>query len=422
MPKIQITARGIRAALKGYTPFQSLVEYVWNGFDAQASKIEINYTANELGGIDSISIKDNGYGIPHGKLQEKFESVFESKKSLQSKLKKNRSAIHGKNGIGRLTFFTFARNAYWKTVFAENDSNWTYDIYSNAENINLYTGINAIPKKTELPTGTEVMFGGVHSLTADDFENGFWDFLLLEFSWFLALNREKSYSISVNGKDLDFYDFMADTESFEIFHEKTGTTFAITYVRWKDKLPKEPSRYYYLDSSGQEKWKESSAIKNKGDEFFHSVFIKSAYFDSFGFQAPAQTDQEALIGGSRADVQFRFMRKKIANYLRIKRKPFLDEFADNLITEYENAGIIAAGKNNDSKHISSIVRMLYKMQPRLFSSLNLEQKKILIGLLEITAKSDRSADIPQVIESIIELSEEEKSELTEIFSTSNPKT
>ncbi|KKQ79374.1 MAG: hypothetical protein UT03_C0060G0004 [Candidatus Moranbacteria bacterium GW2011_GWD2_38_7] len=123
MPKIQITAKGIRAALKKYVPYQSLCEYIWNGFDAQASEIQINYNSDELGNIESITISDNGYGIPHLKLQEKFEPLFESKKALENKLKKNQSAIHGKNGIGRLTFFTFARNASWKTTYDENGEN-----------------------------------------------------------------------------------------------------------------------------------------------------------------------------------------------------------------------------------------------------------------------------------------------------------
>ncbi|HAV11772.1 MAG TPA: hypothetical protein DCX32_04520 [Candidatus Moranbacteria bacterium] len=416
MPKIQITARGIRAALKNYTPFQSLVEYIWNGFDAQASKIEISYSANELGGIDSVSIKDDGYGIAHGKLQEKFESVFESKKALQNKLKRNLSALHGKNGIGRLTFFTFARNAYWKTVYADTEGNRTYDIYANAENINLYTGINTVPKKTELSTGTEVTFGGVYSLTKHDLETGFLDFLLSEFSWFLALNSQRGFSITLNGEPLDYRGHIADEENFEIIHDKTGTVFSITYVRWKEKLPKEPSRYYYLDSSGKEKWKEASAIKNKGDKFFHSMFIKSAYFDSFSFQTSEENGQDPLLGGARSDAQFRFMRKKTANYLRIKRKPFLDEFADKLVLEYENAQIISPSEKTGKRDISQIIRMLYKMQPRLFSSLNLEQKKMLVGLLELAIGSDKKADIPKIINSIIELSEEEQNELSEIFS------
>ena len=76
MPKIQITAKGIKSALKKYTPYLSIAEYIWNGFDAQASEIRIDYVSDELGNLESFTIADNGYGIDHAKLQEKFEPPF----------------------------------------------------------------------------------------------------------------------------------------------------------------------------------------------------------------------------------------------------------------------------------------------------------------------------------------------------------
>ena len=284
MPKIQITSKGIRAALKKYVPYQSLSEYVWNGFDAQATEIKINFSADELGNIELITISDNGYGIPHAKLQEKFEPLFESKKALENKLKKNQSAIHGKNGIGRLTFFTFARNASWKTIYTDDDSNLTYEIYANAENINLYTGVNASPKKTTEPTGTVVTFTGVHNLVEAQLAEKFQEFLLKEFAWFLALNADRDFSISINGVPINYLDFVADREELEFIHEESRTTFYLRYIRWNQKLNIEPSRYYYLDSDHKERWKEPTVIKNKGEQFYHSVFAQSSYFDAFSFQ------------------------------------------------------------------------------------------------------------------------------------------
>ncbi|KKP93877.1 MAG: hypothetical protein US25_C0036G0006 [Candidatus Moranbacteria bacterium GW2011_GWE1_36_7] len=324
MPKIQITSKGIRAALKKYTPYQSLVEYIWNGFDAQASIIEINYVANELGAIEKISISDNGYGIPHSKLQDKFEPLFESKKALENKLKKNLSAIHGKNGIGRLTFFTFARNASWETIYTENEKNLTYEIYANAENINLYTGVNAVARQTSEATGTKVAFSGIHGLVSHQLEEKFQEYILKEFAWFLALNRNRDFKIILNGTSIDFKNIIADSEQFELIHPESNTVFFLYYVRWDQRLNNEPSRYYYLNSEHKERWKEPTAIKNKGEQFYHSIFIESAYFDSFGFQSSEVQSQEALIVGTRSDAQFKFLRKKLANILRIKRRPFVN--------------------------------------------------------------------------------------------------
>lgn len=413
MPKIQITSKGIRAALKKYAPYQSIAEYIWNGFDAQASTIKIDYSANELGNIELLTISDNGYGIPHGKLQEKFEPLFESKKALENKLKKNLSAIHGKNGIGRLTFFTFARNASWKTVYQENEKNLTYEIYANAENINLYTGVNATARLTTEEIGTTVSFSGIHGLTAGQMEEKFQEYMLKEFAWFLALNEKRNFAIIINGAAIDFKNIVADSEKFELVHADSQTKFDLFYIRWEQKLNNEPSRYYYINAQHKERWKEPTAIKNKGEQFYHSFFIESSYFDAFSFQTPEAQMQEPLLSGTRRDPQFRFLRRKLANILRIKRRPFLKGFAQQLLLEYEQKNILSA---NTNEKIKQAIKILYEMQPRIFTSLNLEQKKILVGLLKIVISSNEVQKIPAFIATFIDLTPDEQKELTEIFS------
>lgn len=408
MPKIQITAKGIRAALKKYAPHQSIAEYVWNGFDAQASTIKIDYSANELGNIDVITISDDGYGIPHSKLQEKFEPLFESKKALENKLKKNLSAIHGKNGIGRLTFFTFARNATWKTVYEENGQNLSYEIYANSENINLYTGVNAIPRQTTESTGTTVTFSAVHGLTAPQLEEKFQEFLLKEFGWFLALNSKRHFKIIVNGIEIDYKNIVADSEQFELIHDQTGTVFFVSYIRWSQRLNNEASRYYYINSEHKERWKEPTTIKNKSEQFYHSIFIESHYFDSFGFQSAEIEKQEALLAGTRSDSQFRFLRKKLANMLRIKRRPFLKGFAEQLLLEYEEKNVLA---NDASEQLKDTIKTLYEMQPKIFTSLNLEQKKILVGMLGMLISSAQKSSVPDFLATVIELTPSELEEL-----------
>lgn len=412
MPKIQITAKGIRAALKKYAPYQSLTEYIWNGFDAQASIIKIDYSANELGNVETVTISDNGYGIPHAKLQDKFEPLFESKKALENKLKKNLSAIHGKNGIGRLTFFTFARNASWQTVYEENGNNLTYEIYANAENINLYTGVNATPHKTQEPTGTKVTFSGIHALTAHQLEEKFQEFILKEFAWFLALNEQREFAIIINGVPIDFKDIIADSEKFELQHPETATDFALFYIRWEQRPNNEPSRYYYINSEHKERWKEPTAIKNKGEQFYHSFFIESSYFDAFGFQSNNEEKQESLIAGTRSDSQFRFLRKKLATILRIKRRPFLKVFAEQLLLEYEQKNILPL---NAKDNLKQTIKILYEMQPKIFTSLNLEQKKIFVGLLGALLESNRIETVAELLSGIIELTADEQKELHQLL-------
>lgn len=55
---------------------EALCEYVWNGFEANATTISITHTINVLGGIEEICISDNGSGICFETIQDTFERFW----------------------------------------------------------------------------------------------------------------------------------------------------------------------------------------------------------------------------------------------------------------------------------------------------------------------------------------------------------
>jgi hypothetical protein len=119
MANIEITGKGIQRVLSKFDYKQAIAEYIWNGFDAKANTVELNYESNDLGFVSKIEIIDNGYGINREHLAEKFSPFFDSQKAIEIESPKNTSAVHGKNGVGRLTFFKFAAEAIWHTVYEE---------------------------------------------------------------------------------------------------------------------------------------------------------------------------------------------------------------------------------------------------------------------------------------------------------------
>ena len=98
---------------------EALCEYVWNGFEANATTISITHTINVLGGIEEICISDNGSGICFETIQDTFGAFLASQKnalSLKIKSKVNQ-------GKGRFAGFSFANRIKWDTVCAENGKN-----------------------------------------------------------------------------------------------------------------------------------------------------------------------------------------------------------------------------------------------------------------------------------------------------------
>ena len=137
MQEVSITTDGIQKNLKNFKPLDALCEYVWNGFDAQASCVRINLAVNEFGIINEISVTDNGVGIAYEELSTKFKPFNDSKKAEKAK-KGNHTLPHGQQGIGRLTFFSFAQKARWDTVYVKNGEKYKYYIEMEKDSLNQY--------------------------------------------------------------------------------------------------------------------------------------------------------------------------------------------------------------------------------------------------------------------------------------------
>lgn len=105
---------------------QAICEYIWNGFDAHANKISINYSADELGNIKFLLIKDNGDGIDFNNLDNTFGGFLDSIKNERSYQRS--SNIKGKKGKGRYSFKCFTNKVIWNTIFKHDDKFIEYDI------------------------------------------------------------------------------------------------------------------------------------------------------------------------------------------------------------------------------------------------------------------------------------------------------
>lgn len=78
MEDLLITSSGIQKNLKKVKPTSAICEYIWNGFDAGATCVDVVLGKNNLGMIDRVIIKDNGSGIDYNLLSQKFKPFNDS--------------------------------------------------------------------------------------------------------------------------------------------------------------------------------------------------------------------------------------------------------------------------------------------------------------------------------------------------------
>ncbi|RUV06612.1 hypothetical protein EOD00_20300, partial [Mesorhizobium sp. M7A.T.Ca.TU.009.01.3.1] len=114
---------------------KALAEFVWNALDADADEVAVEFSRNALDGLDSILIRDNGSGISKTRAEHDFESLGDSWKLQASRTALNSRVIHGKEGQGRLKFYSLARKANWVSVYEEEGSLLTLSIAIDADSL-----------------------------------------------------------------------------------------------------------------------------------------------------------------------------------------------------------------------------------------------------------------------------------------------
>ena len=404
MAKVRVSSQAIKRALKKkkYDYAESIAEYIWNGFDANASEVKIIIKSNEIGNISELAISDNGHGISS---QSKFEPIFESEKEIiSSTSSRSSSIIHGKNGIGRLTFFTFADSVTWNTVYEDIDTKekFKYTIKITSDALDDWKASEPVSCNDQI--GTTVFFGNIHTITHQNFDGDIQRFLCTEFAWFLELNFDKKYSLKINDRDLNYRsEIVGDSEEFK--HPIDNHFFNIKFIRWNKRLHNEYSRFYLIDSTGDEKLTDTTTLNNKADQFFHSIYIKSSFFDN---REDIYLYEKPLFRGVEGETIYKELKRFIDLYLRKKRKPFLKKASDELVESFESKGIFPVFSNDTWQYhrkneLKEVLKEIYQAEPKLFGNLNLEQKKIFVHFLNLIMDSGERDRLFKVLGEVISL-------------------
>lgn len=421
---VNITSNGIKKILSNYDKSNSIAEYIWNGFDAKASTVCLNYTVNNFGSLEFLEIIDNGYGINHSKLNSKFKPFYESEKAIKVSAPKHTSTMHGKNGVGRLTFFTFAHSAKWLTTFDNGKKHETNTIIINSNELTDFK-VESVGNESDI-TGTIVTFTNIQ-ISENEMNKIIIPFLIREFCWFLELNKHKNFKITINDIPLNYDSNIAERdEKISITHtdskSNNKTVFQVKLIQWRESLHQEYSKYYFLNDKENEVYKDHTTLNKKGDEFFHSVYIQSDYFKDFDFNSSENENQGKLFGKAKSSPEYRYLIKEINQLLRERRKPFLRQFADKLIEQYEETGILPTYKTEweekfKKEDLIETLKSLYEIQPKLFTSLSINQKKTFVRFLDLLLDSNEREDLFKVLDEILDLSTKEREDLAKIFKT-----
>ena len=414
---------------------KAICEFIWNGFDAKAIHINIEYQSTELGAITHLYIIDDGEGINRSQLNETFGKYQDSikKRSFQWS-----SQVKGHKGKGRYAFNCFATRADWTSIYSDGKNLIKHTISINAGDNHHFNDHSDSDKNYIVhneKTGTIVSFANV-SLNQSFFESKeFVDYLKKEYAVFLKLNGNKGKSIIINGKELDYNTIIADTDNKEIqIKDETNNKnyhFELTFIRWKEKI-KENYSYYFLDNGQIERFEKTTSLNRKDVGFHHSVYIISSYFDEFHptsrksqdideeYSQQEITFDETKFSKSEKDKVFKQLIKIAGVWLNEKQKEYISLVAgEELWHRFEKKGIVAYPKNEYELplylELKNTVTGIYSVQPKIFENIREKPAKTLVGCLKLLLQTDKREDLISIIDSVVKMSDDERHKLAGIL-------
>ena len=402
---------------------KAICEYLWNGFDANASQLSIRYTKNAFN-ITSLEIQDNGEGIDRSSLQETFGCFQDSQKLHTYQWS---SQVKGKKGKGRYSFNCFASKADWVTVYKDKESHYIRHkiTIKKGDNQNYDDNEQETKSSSVKRTGTTVSFSDIN-LPSDFFDSEvFLDYLKKEFAVFLFLNKAQFKEILINGEKLDYEDVIEDSDNkvIQIEGDRTTFYFNVTYIRWKEKM-KENYSMYFLDSSQTEKYERTTTFNNKDTKFHHSLYISSDYFNHFADNATGEKNLFGADNTSPKDKVFKTLVKQLKRFLEEKQKKYVAEVASKkLLAKYQYKGIIRQPQNDYDKilveDLKKTISAMYEVQPKIFTNLQDDQAKTLVGVVELLLQTDKREDLISIMESVVKLSDDERHNLASVLKTTD---
>lgn len=113
-------------------PMTALAELIWNALDAESTEIRIEFAENEMGGIETLRIVDNGIGLYYDDSFIVFRNLGGSWKRTGLRTHRRKRVLHGKYGRGRFRAFSLGNHVEWKTVYEETGDRYGYSIMGRA--------------------------------------------------------------------------------------------------------------------------------------------------------------------------------------------------------------------------------------------------------------------------------------------------
>ncbi|PPQ34614.1 Histidine kinase-, DNA gyrase B-, and HSP90-like ATPase [Rhodoblastus acidophilus] len=392
-------------------PIKAISEFVWNSLDAEATNVFVDFKRNALAGIEEIVIRDDGVGINQMHAASDFANLGDSWKRSQGRTPNLERALHGKEGRGRLRFFSLAHTANWSSVYDVNGSKFQIQLTILATSLDKCEITQPAPI-ADTATGVTVSLYPLKEV----------------FDW-LASSEARNEFCAIFAPYLMQYpnvslyydsDKLNPSTTIEVAHDFAELTvngpnrkiesIGLKVIEWKSAIEK---RQIHLGGAdGIVLGSQSANVAAPG--FYFSAYANSAFFEEMAEANLLELDNlsDPDFMAVLADI-----REKLSNYFRKRQAERARGLIDDLKTEgvYPYEGEPRDEVERRERDVFDIATYAVSSYSRDFKRSEVAMKKITLTLLR-EALRHNPEELTNILRAIVNLPKNKQKEFSTLLS------
>lgn len=384
----------------------ALSELIWNGIDAQATKIDIVLERNPLDLIEAIIVTDNGEGFSYDDAQEYFGGLGGSWKKDKSRGSK-KIPYHGKNGKGRFRAFKLGKKVSWTTITKINGELYSFTVSSNISTIKNFKRSPSIKLGNISETGTTVKINDLENCAQTIIQEKIFQKLTTQFARFLT--NYPIISIVFDGEKIDPSEIQKNVHAEDIEYvlkkSKEKITLKIDIIEWNIECG---NSIYLCENSGITLKEINSNVRSFGENF--SAYIKSNYIDNLEKNGLLELEDIHPELNEITEFSTEIIQKYFNNKRNAQREKLIEKWKLAKIYPYKKS--ISDSSESEIAEMDIFNTLALKVQEKLplFKSDDIESQKFTFLLLSQALKRNPES-LREIITSVLHLKKEDRDSL-----------
>lgn len=196
-----------QSILEGYIkkPSVGLAELIWNAFDEDARLVTVACEYNDLRGLETVIVTDDGNGMNRERAEHAFSRVGDSWKLMPgTRSESGQRIVHGRHGRGRYAAFALGNVVCWRSTAKRLEGGLgVIEVTGRRSSLDSFDIVALDLEPSVAETGTMVTIGQLASEAVSSFDaaDDLYNVILAEFA--LHLDRFKDFRIRLLGRDID---------------------------------------------------------------------------------------------------------------------------------------------------------------------------------------------------------------------------